>query len=288
MVDWNEVASILDRIAGTPDDTLLDHGQKASVTELACRIRAGQRSALLADEVGMGKTRIAAALIAAVREAGGRSAIVLPAGLGAQWQQELKRFNADDKTLLPLRSYDGFISGFLHDTDAEGSARRLHSHKEWLSDRRKQRELPENGWAAEEIIMISHSFANMQFPNRGEGPAGGWRRELLPNVARLIDGRRRNFMRENFHSGEVGYVYASRRAARHIAQTILDQELPRDAINGDQKWLSADDYKNRILPLIGYGLGQFDLIVVDEAHKARGADSTQIPPIKARRPGGAP
>ena len=65
MVDWNEVASILDRIAGTSDDTLLDHGQKASVTELACRIRAGQRSALLADEVGMGKTRIAAALIAA-------------------------------------------------------------------------------------------------------------------------------------------------------------------------------------------------------------------------------
>ena len=57
MVDWNEVASILDRIAGTSDDTLLDHGQKASVTELACRIRAGQRSALLADEVGMGKTR---------------------------------------------------------------------------------------------------------------------------------------------------------------------------------------------------------------------------------------
>ena len=122
--------------------------------------------------------------------------------------------------------------------------------------------------------MICHSFANMQFPNRGEGPAGGWRRELLPNVARLIDGRRRNFMRENFHSGEVGYVYASRRAARHIAQTILDHELPRDAINGDQKWLSADDYKNRILPLIGYGLGQFDLIVVDEAHKARGADSS--------------
>ena len=29
MVDWNEVASILDRIAGTSDDTLLDHGQKA-------------------------------------------------------------------------------------------------------------------------------------------------------------------------------------------------------------------------------------------------------------------
>lgn len=274
MVSWNEVANILDRIVAASDDTLLDHGQKASVAELACRIRAGQRSALLADEVGMGKTRIAAALIAAVREAGGRSAIVLPAGLGAQWQQELKRFNPDDKTLLPLRSYDGFIAGFLQDTDAEGSERRIRSHKEWLLDRRQQRELPEEGWAAEQTIMISHSFANMQFPNRGKGPAGGWRRELLPNVVRQIQGRRRNFMRDSFHSGEVGYVYASRRAARHIAQTILDHNLPREAIDGNQKWLSADDYKSRILPLIGYGLGQFDLIVVDEAHKARGADSS--------------
>ncbi|RWR32593.1 helicase [Sinirhodobacter populi] len=274
MVDWDKVASILDRIAGESADTLLDHGQKASVIELAFRIRAGRRSALLADEVGMGKTRIAAALIEAVREAGGRSAIVLPAGLGVQWQQELKRFNADDKTLLPLRSYDGFIAGFLQDTDAEGSEKRMRSHKEWLMDRRQQRELPEKGWVAEKIIMISHSFANMQFPNRGDGPAGGWRRELLPNVARLVDGRRRNFMRGRFHSGEVGYVHASRRAAQEIAQTIHEHNLSREGLDGDQKWLSADDYKRKILPLIGYGLGQFDLIVVDEAHKARGADSS--------------
>ncbi len=43
---------------------------------------------------------------------------------------------------------------------------------------------------------------------------------------------------------------------------------------GDYKLLGADEYKHKILRLIGYGLGQFDLIVVDEAHKARGADSS--------------
>lgn len=274
MVDWEKVANILDTVARQAMDDLLDHGQRMSVAELARRIRAGRRSALLADEVGMGKTRIAAALIHAVREAGGRSAIVLPAGLGVQWQQELRRFDPDDQTLLPLRSYDGFIAGFLQDTDAEGGERRMRSHKEWLTDRRQQRELPAHGWAAEKIVMISHSFANMRFPNRGEGPAGGWRRELLPNVARLVEGRRRNFMRSRFHSVEVGYVHASRRAAQAIADTIHQHKLPREGLDGDQKWLSADEYKHKILPLIGYGLGQFDLIVVDEAHKARGANSS--------------
>lgn len=277
MLDWSKVAEELENFAYTetdpPEKNPLDLGQRATIAELARRIRSGQRAALLADEVGMGKTRIAVALIEAVRRAGGRSAIVLPAGLGAQWQQELRGFDTDDRTLLPLRSYDSFIAGFLADADAEGSDRRKRSHKQWLQDRRQQRELPENGWAAEPIIMISHTFAAMRFPSHGDGPVGGWRRELLPNVSRLVGGRRRNFMRDSFHDKEVGYVFASRRAALAIAETILKHDLPCD-LDGDQKWLAAEDYKRKILPLIGYGLGQFDLVVVDEAHKARGADSS--------------
>lgn len=271
-MDWSKVAETLESQARNASD-LLDKGQRATLTELARRIRAGQRAALLADEVGMGKTRIAVALIEAVRRAGGRCAIILPAGLGAQWQAELRRFNPEDQTLLPLRSYQGFINGFVDENDAEGSDRRKRGHREWLLDRRMQRELPAQGWAAEPILMISHTFAAMRFPSRAEGPAGGWRRELLPNVARGVAGRRRNFMRDSFHPGEVELVYASRRAARSIAATIRHHNLPHD-LAGDQKWLSSDEYRQKILPLIGYGLGQFDLVVVDEAHKARGTDSS--------------
>lgn len=272
MMNWSQVAKTLDSYALEPSD-LLDEGQRATLAELARRIRAGQRAALLADEVGMGKTRIAVALIETVRRAGGRSAIVLPAGLGTQWQAELRRFNPDDQTLLPLRSYEGFINGFVSENDTEGSERRKRSHREWLLNRRQQRELPAQGWEAEPILMISHTFAAMRFPSRGEEPTGGWRRELLPNVARLVAGRRRNFMRDNFHQGEVGHVYATRRAAAGIADTIREHHLAQD-LAGDQKWLSSDEYRKKILPLIGYGLGQFDLVVVDEAHKARGADSS--------------
>lgn len=276
-MDWMKAADYLEQLASQQTDEPLDAGQRASVAQLAARIRSGQRAALLADEVGMGKTRIAVALISAVRKAGGRAAIVLPAGLGVQWQKELRLFHPDDQTLLPLRSYDGFIAGFLTEEDAEGTQKRKIKHADWLKDRRQQRELPKNGWANEEVLMISHTFAAMRFPNAGNGPAGGWRRELLPNVARLLAGQRRNFMRNSFHRGEVSQVHATRRAARTIADTIIEHGLCRsvlDDLAGDHRWLAADEYKRKILPLIGYGLGRFDLIVVDEAHKARGEDSS--------------
>jgi len=276
-MDWMKAAEYLDQFSSQETNERLDAGQRASVAELAARIRSGQRAALLADEVGMGKTRIAVALISAVRQAGGRAAIVLPAGLGVQWQKELRLFQPDDQTLLPLRSYDGFIAGFLTEEDAEGNEKHKRKHKDWLRNRRQQRELPKKGWADEEVLMISHTFAAMRFPNVSDGPAAGWRRELLPNVARLLAGQRRNFMRNKFHRGEVSQVHATRRAARMIADTIIQHGLCRSVLDdpsGDHRWLAADEYKRKILPLIGYGLGQFDLIIVDEAHKARGEDSS--------------
>ena len=276
-MDWMKAADYLEQLASQQTDEPLDAGQRGSVAQLAARIRSGQRAALLADEVGMGKTRIAVALISAVRKAGGRTAIVLPAGLGVQWQMELRIFQDDDQTLLPLRSYDGFIAGFLTEEDAEGNEKHKRNHKDWLRNRRQQRELPQKGWADEVVLMISHTFAAMRFPNASDGPAAGWRRELLPNVARLLAGQRRNFMRNNFHRGEVSQVHATRRAARMIADTIIEHGLCRsvlDDLSGDHRWLAADEYKRKILPLIGYGLGQFDLIGIDEAHKARGEDSS--------------
>jgi SNF2 family DNA or RNA helicase len=273
MVDWQKVADELDSFARTGAAGFLDDGQRATVAELARRIRSDQPAALLADEVGMGKTRIAVALIESVRRAKGRSVVVLPAGLGKQWQEELRRLNAADRTLLPLRSYDGFIGGYLAADDAEGSDKRKQSHAQWLKDRRKQLDLPKKGWAAEDVLMISHTFAAMRFPKGDNVPAGGWRRELLPNVESLVAGSQRDFNRADFHAAEIGHVHATRRAAREIADTIRKHELKPD-LREDQTGMAAGDYKAKILPLIGYALGQFDLVIVDEAHKARGEGSS--------------
>lgn len=265
---WQKVADNLDRIveeasAGTD---LLDHGQRASLSELARRIRGGLRMTLLADEVGMGKTRIAVALIEAVRQAGGRTAIVLPAGLGAQWQGELRQFNADDRTLLPLRSYESFIAGFSS-VGSETENEKDKRHRQ-MRDRRQQRELPANGWAEEKVLMISHAFAAMQF-RRGDAAGLGWNRELLPAVQYAVNDWRRNVLSR----GSPDHVRATHQAAKAIASAIRDNGL-QVSLDGNHKWMDSAAYRRAILPLVGIGLGQFDLVVIDEAHKSRGQDSS--------------
>lgn len=123
-LQWTDVADRLEETAlgdTLVDGTRLQDGQRAALLAICERLRGGQRALLLADEVGMGKTLIAAALIKAVQRSGGRAAIIIPPGLGAQWQSELRRFDTADHTLSPLRSYWGFIQAYIwqvHQTDA--------------------------------------------------------------------------------------------------------------------------------------------------------------------------
>jgi len=71
--------------------TWLDAGQRASLLALRERLCSeGKLGMILADEVGMGKTRIAVALALAVNKAGGRVVVVVPPGLLHQWRREFQ------------------------------------------------------------------------------------------------------------------------------------------------------------------------------------------------------
>lgn len=48
-MDWMKAADYLEQLASQQTDEPLDAGQRASVAQLAARIRSGQRAALLAD-----------------------------------------------------------------------------------------------------------------------------------------------------------------------------------------------------------------------------------------------
>ena len=248
-------------------EALLDEGQRASVRVIAERLCSGHRAILVADEVGMGKTRIAVALIDAVRRCGGTAAIVLPAGLGAQWQAELRLFDPNDHTLLPLRSYESFVRGFSREGDDDLSSGWQERRDARLRDRRQQRELPVGAWQDEKVLMVSHAFARMAFPlpENGELP---WRRELMPAMAALCSERRRNIRK-----GGRGERLASHRAARAAYETLSIQSLEIEQ-RRDWRLVSSDDYRRAVLPVIGRALGRFDLVVIDEAHKARCADSS--------------
>lgn len=84
---WGEVAArILASVARSRSE--LDRGQRASLRHLAKTLP--ERGMIIADEVGMGKTRIAAVVVRAVAQAGGRVAILIPPNLAPQWQEECR------------------------------------------------------------------------------------------------------------------------------------------------------------------------------------------------------
>ena len=91
---WAVVARILREKAGSANPwhgVVATDGQKAALAAMADRIDIKQRALLIADEVGMGKTLIAATLADAVVKAGGRVAVVIPPGIGTQWRKEFSR-----------------------------------------------------------------------------------------------------------------------------------------------------------------------------------------------------
>ena len=236
---WKCVAEQLEaRVAEaerqSDENALLDEGQRASVRVIAERLCCGRRAILVADEVGMGKTRIAVALIDAVRQCGGRAAIVLPAGLGAQWQAELRLFDPNDHTLLPLRSYESFVRGFSCEGDDDLASGWQERRDARLRDRRQQRELPAGSWQDEKVLMVSHAFGRMVFPlpENGEIP---WRRELMPAMEALYSQRRRNIRK-----GGRGERRATNRAAHAAYETLSIQSLKIEQVH-DWRRVSSDE-----------------------------------------------
>src|SRR5690606_20140954 len=89
---------------------------------------------ILADEVGMGKTRIAVSAVRAVTECGGRVALLIPPGLGFQWQDELNRGGVESTRVI-LRSLRGYLEAW-RDAGAP------------------------DPWFDQSIVTLSHAFAN--------------------------------------------------------------------------------------------------------------------------------
>ena len=148
---WSAVARELERHADTRLEWF-NTGQRASLRAIANRI--SSNGLVLADEVGMGKTRIAVALARSVIESGGRVAILIPPGLGYQWANELKQGGIEDDCQV-VRSIGGYLAAW--DTDQNP---------------------PRTPWYKERLILISHAFPNWRLGAASEA----WRWALLPTL----------------------------------------------------------------------------------------------------------
>ena len=260
---WASVATRLNEYADNQQKLALAKG------EIATRLNAGQRASLhaiseripkngivIADEVGMGKTRIAVELARAVTESGGRVAILVPPDLGYQWQVELRDGKVDAPPIL--RSLSAYLAA-------------------WESDQ------PEAPWFDEPVVVISHAFTNWKL-GKDTTP---WRWALLPELyarwRKQVEGRRPRGYRgnEKLADERVAMAAASICASipndeRHKAWQLIDELSRRtpwpDALDGS-KYSRNQELRPRLEQAVGLGLGIFDLIIIDEAHKSRGDES---------------
>ncbi|MBE0458239.1 DEAD/DEAH box helicase [Pseudoalteromonas prydzensis] len=254
---WEKVAKII-------KDTLafnerLNSTQKESVNAILNRI--ANTGVIIADEVGMGKTRIAVELIHAVKQAGGRTAIIVPTTLGFQWQKELNDREADLAPQHTVNSLWRFMSAW-----ADGDK--------------------QEHWDKQSVILLSQNFANWRIG--GNSHSSRW--ALLPEVYAQWRKAKNNRLPNGYNSHEdLKYMDAEYCARRIVEQTYyLSNSDPRKKILyciienfewgvnsfGGDNFSAGSEYRNLLEKTVGLGLGSFDLVVIDEAHKSRGESSS--------------
>ena len=253
---WMAVGRELEALAeakGRPGWPLND-GQCASLRGIAARLP--KNGVVIADEVGMGKTRIAVALARSVIAAGGRVLILVPPGLGFQWRAELR----DGGVAAPdlLRTLWQYLSVWAPDGPAE------------------------TPWFEQDVVLLSHAFTHWRL-----GPGcEPWRWALLPAVLawarKAAHPRSLRWRHEKLDDSwvqgaaqsivaAVGNLPGTNPAARLLADLVARTDW--DAALDGTHYGRHEGLRPELERVVGLGLGVFDLVIIDEAHKSRGSDS---------------
>jgi superfamily II DNA or RNA helicase len=271
---WKRVADCLHRYStDTQKAERLNDGQRASLCAIAERLP--NNGIIIADEVGMGKTRIAVEVVRAVIESGGRVAILVPPGLGYQWQAELRGGNVEVQPIL--RSLWTYLNA-------------------WELE---QIEL-QQPWFQQNVVMISHNWRlDTHTSNAEKLSVNYWRLALLPEIYAHWRKRFRCSYPRDYCKQQSEFLIADENrqqsqklkvlhAAKSICAAISDDkscpawQLLNDLVENTtwsevskpKEYDDNDNFRLLLERVVGLGLGVFDLIIVDEAHKNRGIDSS--------------
>ncbi len=250
---WTRVAERLGELA-TGTEMELNDGQRASLGAIATRLE--RNGVLIADEVGLGKTRIAAAVTRAVVDAGGRVAIVAPPVLGYQWREELQKQAQLPQVPSMLRSLNDYLEAWAGET-AEHQP-----------------------WGSQSVLLISQVFCNWSIKSNTKDR---WKWTLLPATLSLTYDRQRKGI--NFYgiNADPRIPHAARWIYAHGDRAVLDSlaQVPELTIWGNNSpmfsvgnYVDRTPYRCGLEQIVGLGLGRFELVLVDEAHKNRRDEGT--------------
>gem|GEM_PF-1924401 len=249
---WKRLGELVEAGPLQEGDGLWRANQDASLAWIREHLRT-QPGVLIADEVGLGKTRLAIALAVCVAASGGRVAVLIPPGLAFQWQdEELAPFLNQLRSLqLPwiqefprhrfLRSFaDLFTPGTCY---------------------------PLSKW--EPLLFISHGF--------GLPPAGVTRHELwaLPFMLKRALGHK-VYGAGKLHissTQQAGLAWLLKHCPEHLSAQIQSAELGTPS----PKAFTEKGHQRLFENLIGELVGDVDLIVIDEAHKSRAGADVSLP-----------
>jgi hypothetical protein len=252
------VGRLINERASASDAPLTD-GQRRALGACARRYAEANdgapRGVIIADEVGMGKTRVAVAVARAVKDAGGRVGILVPPGLQFQWRWELSTAGVEVPALVHT------LGTFLHGVDAAV-------------------------WQVAPVLLVSQNFSRWQMRDKPGSPRWGFLALLVANHLKARDDRYPRFYREWLQQHNMQAVDARAKAVLEGVQAAgwkeplkrLDQLVAalggwRSALCDPEAYAVGQPNREWLERAVGWGLGRFDLIVIDEAHKAPGEDT---------------
>lgn len=270
---WALAATALRKLVGEDaakprEEQHLDEGQRASLTWIAERLP--QSGVVLADEVGTGKTRIACAVVHAVLEAGGRAAVVVPHGLMHQWTAESRKFRANCPAPKELTTFTEFLREVSpNEVSCKDFSPRPDESEWWLIS---------HGFRAPLVRSNSYvwraalpAFVELHLASRADRRDG---RTRIGKLQREIDNARTSWWGWN-GMARIASEVAPRVRGRRDLRKRMEALPPLNVSSWNNDALLAQfgnggDGYPLTEELLGLWLGEFDLLVIDEAHKSRG------------------
>lgn len=270
---WARAATALRRLVGEDaakprDEQHLDEGQRASLTWMAERLP--KSGVVLADEVGTGKTRIACAVVHAVLEAGGRAAAVVPHGLMHQWTAESRKLRANSPAPKELTTFTEFLREVSPNEASWKDFSPRPDESEWW--------LISHGFRAPLVRSNSYvwraalpAFVELHLASRADRQDG---RTRIGKLQREIENARASWWGWN-GMARIASEVAPRVRGRRDLRKRMEALPPLNVSSWNNDALLAQfgnggDGRPLTEELLGLWLGEFDLLVIDEAHKSRG------------------